>query len=367
MPYGILAADQIQTSVTGISLGAGNATRFKNRIINGDMQIDQRRAGASVTPTTNSTYTLDRWRCGLTQSSKFSVQQTTTAPTGFTNSLRVTSTSAYALGSGDIFLMSQFIEGLNVADLGWGTANAKTVTLSFQVNSSLTGTFGGALGNIAANRSYPFTYTISSANTWTTISVTIPGDTTGTWSTTNTTGIAVYLGLGVGSTFSGTAGAWAGSEFYSATGATSVVSTNAATWFVTGVQLEVGSSATGFEYIDYTTELVMCQRYYYKLANSSQYLRIATGPASSSTVLNAYAILPISMRTSPTSIDVTGSLGVWNGGGIASVSVLALASDSLSPFTAAMTATTTGLSSGAFYTLLGNNSATASVAFNAEL
>jgi hypothetical protein len=158
--------------------------------------------------------------------------------------------------------MSQFIEGLNVSDLGWGTANAKTITLSFQVYSSLTGTFGGALGNSAANRSYPFTYTISSANTWTTISVTIAGDTSGTWLTTNGTGIAVYLGLGVGTTYSGTAGSWAGAEYYSATGAVSVVSTNAATWFVTGVQFEVGSQATSFDFRDYGRELILCQRYY---------------------------------------------------------------------------------------------------------
>ena len=247
---------------TGYTLGAGNTSSFKNRIINGAMQIDQRNAGASVTPTTNSTYTLDRWRCGLTQSSKFSVQQTTTAPAGFINSLKVTSTSAYTVGSGDVFVISQFIEGLNIADLAWGTANAKTVTLSFQVYSSLTGTFGGCIGNSSVTRAYPFTYTISSANTWTTISVTIAGDTTGTWATTNSTGIAVYFGLGVGSTYSGTAGSWAGAEYYSATGATSVVGTNGATFYITGVQLEVGSTATSFDYRDYGRELMMCQRYY---------------------------------------------------------------------------------------------------------
>ena len=294
-------------AVTIPSLNATNTFGFKNRIINGAMVIDQRNAGASVTPTTNSTYTLDRWRCGLTQSSKFSVQQTTTAPANFINSLKVTSTSAYTLGAGDIFLMSQFIEGLNVADLAWGTANAKTITLSFQVYSSLTGTFGGALGNSAANRSYPFTYTISSANTWTTISVTIAGDTSGTWLTTNGTGIAVYFGLGVGTTYSGTASAWAGAEYYSATGATSVVSTNGATWYVTSVQLEVGSQATSFDFRSFGTEYQLCQRYYQKsynygtvpatATNSNYEVFIAGGVGGES---SGSTHLIQSMRTTPT-------------------------------------------------------------------
>jgi hypothetical protein len=290
---------------TSATINAANTFGFENRIINGGMTIDQRNAGASVTPTTNSTYTLDRWRCGLTQSSKFSVQQTTTAPAGFINSLKVTSTSAYTLAAGDIFLMSQFIEGLNVSDLGWGTANAKTITLSFRVYSSLTGTFGGALGNSAANRSYPFTYTISTANTWTTISVTIAGDTSGTWLTTNGTGIAVYLGLGVGTTYSGTASAWAGAEYYSATGAVSVVSTNAATWYVTGVQLEVGSQATSFDFRSIGQELALCQRYYQQWDYSAQLgsagaTAFAACKYSTTDSMLANAQLICAMRTAPT-------------------------------------------------------------------
>jgi hypothetical protein len=246
------------------TLGAGNASSFKNRIINGAMVIDQRNAGASVTPTTNQ-YTLDRWRSLASPGSKYSVQQnagSVTPPAGFTNYFGVTSLSAYSVGTSDYQGLVQKIEGYNVADLGWGTANAKTVTLSFWVRSSLTGTFGGVLSNSAANRSYPFTYTISAANTWTQISVTIAGDTTGTWLTDNSVGIQVIFGIGVGSTLSGTAGAWAGAQYFSATGAVSVVGTNGATWYVTGVQLEVGSTATSFDYRPYGTELALCQRYY---------------------------------------------------------------------------------------------------------
>jgi hypothetical protein len=244
-------------------------TQFKNRIINGAMVIDQRNAGASVTITDTSslTYTLDRWTAYGSAASKFSVQQnagSVTPPNGFINYFGATSLSAYSVVSGDSFTIQQAIEGLNVSDLGWGTADAKTVTLSFWVRSSLTGTFGGSLRNSNVTRSYPFTYTISSANTWEYKTVTIAGDTSGTWLTTNGIGIRLCFSIGSGSTFSGTAGAWAGSNFTTATGATSVVGTNGATFYITGVQLEVGSTATSFDYRPYGTELALCQRYYEK-------------------------------------------------------------------------------------------------------
>ena len=253
-------------------------TAFKNRIINGAMVIDQRNAGASVTITNTAalTYTVDRWAAYGSAASKFSVQQdagAVTPPVGFTDYLGVTSLSAYSISSSDTFQIQQSIEGFNIADLGWGTANAATVTVSFWVRSSLTGTFGGSLRNSATNRSYPFSYTISSANTWEQKSITVAGDTSGTWLTTNGIGLILTLGIGIGSTLSGTAGAWAASDFRSATGATSVVGTNGATFYITGVQLEVGSTATSFDYRPYGTELALCQRYYEKSFNQ------ATAPA----------------------------------------------------------------------------------------
>ena len=264
MAYGTVNADVIGTSVANSNLGAGNATRFKNRIINGDMRIDQRNAGASVTPT-NAQYLTDRFSALLTQASKFTAQQnagSVTPPAGFINYLGMTSSSAYSIGSGDAFGVLQKIEGLNVADLGWGTANAKTVTLSFWVRSSLTGTFGGSILNSDVTRSYPFTYTISAANTWELETITIAGDTSGTWLKTNGIGLNINFSLGTGATYNGTAGSWASAYYLSATGATSVVGTSGATFYITGVQLEVGSIATGFEYVDYGTQLLMCQRYY---------------------------------------------------------------------------------------------------------
>jgi hypothetical protein len=227
------------------------------------MVIDQRNAGASVTPT-NGSYTLDRWQANVTQASKFTVQQnagSVTPPAGFKNYLGVTSSSAYSVLTGDIFSIGQQVEGFNAADLAWGTASAVSITISFYVRSSLTGTFGGAVYNSAFNRSYPFTYTISAANTWEQKSVTISGDTSGTWETGNLAVLVMRLGLGVGATYAGTAGAWAAAGYYSATGATSVVGTNAATFYITGVQLERGSTASSFEYRSFGTELALCQRY----------------------------------------------------------------------------------------------------------
>jgi len=272
MPITLDGTNGITTPMYNGSITANAVTPvtgFKNRIINGNMSIDQRNAGASTTATDN-VYTLDRWQTGSSASSKFTIQQnagSVTPPAGFSNYLGCTSSSAYTVGAGETFNVAQQIEGYNVADLAWGTANAKTVTLSFWVRSSLTGTFGGALANSNVTRSYPFSYTISAANTWEQKTITIAGDTSGTWQTTTSTGIRVWMSIGTGSTLSGTAGAWSGSDFRSATGATSVVGTNGATFYITGVQLEVGSTATSFDTRDFTTELSLCQRYYESTAD----------------------------------------------------------------------------------------------------
>ena len=286
-----------------------SATRpFLNRIINGAMVIDQRNAGASVTITNTSaiTYVLDRWFGYGSAASKFSIQQdagAVTPPAGFTDYLGVTSLAATSVGSSDFYFIGQYLEGFNTADLGFGTASAKTVTLSFWVRSSLTGTFGGSLENSANNRSYPFNYTISAANTWEQKSITIAGDTTGTWLTTNAIGIRLWFSLGIGSTYSGTAGAWSGADYRSATGATSVVGTNGATFYITGVQLEVGSTATSFDYRPYGTELQLCQRYYYRVNATSGYTPYGHGWNSSTSAGIVVIRHPVRMRVQPTSVD----------------------------------------------------------------
>ena len=309
MPITLDGSNGITTPMYNGSITANAVTpsvNMKNRIINGAMVIDQRNAGASV----SSGFTVDRWNTSYSVASKFTAQQnagSVTPPAGFTNYLGITSSSAYTVGAGENFAIQQPIEGYNVADLGWGTANAKTITLSFQVRSSLIGTFGGAILNSAQNRSYPFSYTISSANTWTSISVTIAGDTSGTWLTTNGVGMYVFFGLGVGSTYSGTAGSWAGTAYYSSTGATSVVGANGATFYITGVQLEVGSTATSFDYRPYGTELQLCQRYCQVFKSQSAYSFYGIGFNEGTTASDGTIVLKVTMRTAPSATFTAGS------------------------------------------------------------
>ena len=290
------AVSSSSLTVNSNNISAVNSLGFRNRIINGDMRIDQRNAGASVTPT-DGQFTVDRFAAGVTAASKLTMQQNAgavTPPAGFTNYLGVTSTSAYSVTSSDYFGVTQNIEGLNTADLAWGTASAATVTLSFWVRSSLTGTFSGSLRNSAGNRSYVFSYTINSANTWEQKTVTIVGDTSGTWLTTNGIGIRVWFSVGTGSTLSGTAGSWSGSNLVAATGSVSVVGTNGATFYITGVQLEAGSVATPFERRDYGRELIMCQRYFQLVESGVQ------GPAEVTTACYLLTRYIVDMRATPT-------------------------------------------------------------------
>jgi hypothetical protein len=301
---------------------------FKNRIINSNMVIDQRNAGASVTITgTNATdYILDRWfaRAISATGSKISVQRSSVAPDGFTNSQLITSLSAYSIGANETFGIMQHIEGFNTADLGWGTANAKTVTLSFWVRSSLTGTFGGFFTNGAGNRWYIFSYTINSANTWEKKSITITGDTTGTWSTDNNIGITISFSVGAGSSLTTTAGSWGTTLYRSVTGQVNVTGTNGATWYITGVQLEVGTQATTFTTAggSYGAELALCQRYYEKTynidvapaTNTSAGIYDLSGSSDSGGNLIIRVNFAVSKRANPTVTLYTaaGSSGSWN-------------------------------------------------------
>jgi hypothetical protein len=267
MPYGTVNADVISTSVENTSLGAGNATRFKNRIINGDMRIDQRNAGAVQTFST-SAYSLDRFRFGLNNPTSINCQQVTDAPSGFVSSLKVTCISAVTPISSEQNQLKQNIEGYNWSDMNYGLSTAKTATFSFWVKSTLTGTFGGSFIGPDAVVSYPFSYTISSANTWEQKTITVAGYTTGTWNKTNGTGFVVCWDIGSGTNYEATANAWSSGTFNTPPSTVNINGTLNATWQITGVQLEVGTSATGFEYVDYGTQLVMCQRYCQKTPQS---------------------------------------------------------------------------------------------------
>jgi hypothetical protein len=269
------------------------------------MRIDQRNNGASVTPGNN--YNLDRWQGINSQMAKFTVQRnagSVTPPTGFSNYLGVTSSSAYSVVSGDYFSVAQIIEGFNTSDLNWGTALAQTVTLSFWVRSSLTGTFSISVRNNGSyNRSYPATYTINAANTWEYKTITIPGDTAGTWTgATNAGSLDISWNLGAGSTFSGTANTWQAGNLTGATGATSVVGTNGATFYITGVQLEAGTTATPFERRDYGRELIMCQRYLPAYLGSGA---VASGICYSASATGFTVKLPVTPRVAPTGIAIS--------------------------------------------------------------
>jgi hypothetical protein len=296
--YSNITTNNLTIGTTGI--GAGNASTLKNRIINGGMVIDQRNAGASVS-VNGAVYTIDRWYGNsLGGTSRFSVQQnagSVTPPIGFTNYVGLTSSSAYTPAATDYFQFSQNIEGFNIADLGWGTANAKTVTVSFWVYSSLTGQFGGAIRN-APNYTYtyPFSFTIASANTWQYITITIvgPNASQGVWNTNNTQGLNLVFDIGSGSNFLSTAGSWQSGVYSGVTGDTKLVGTNGATFYITGVQLEVGSSATGFEYRQYQQELALCQRY--GIAINGTYAGYGNGTSA----IDAAVQFPVTMRSSPT-------------------------------------------------------------------
>jgi hypothetical protein len=272
------AAGGNTAQINGMTPTAQSLQGFRNRIINGDMRIDQRNAGASVTGGVGYTFPVDRFRFYSASASKLSGQRSTVAPNGFTNSMLLTSLAATTPAAGDEYHATQNIEGFNVADLGFGTASAQSVTLSFEVRSSLTGTFAGSLSNANGSRAYVFTYTISAANTWEQKTITVAGDTSGTWGTENGTGLRVLWDLGSGSNYNGTAGVWAGSFVTRTSGAVSVVGTSGATFYITGVQLEAGAVATPFERRPYGTELALCQRYFE--VGQAANLALCTGGAS---------------------------------------------------------------------------------------
>jgi hypothetical protein len=280
---------------------------FRNRIINGDMRIDQRNAGASVAIST-TIYCPDRYQIRLVAGSGHTAQRVTTAPTGFNNSLKITVGTGASPSAGENGFIYQGIEGYNTADLGWGTANAKTITISFWVNSSVIGTYGLVLTNNAGNRAYVTSYTVISANTWEYKTITIAGDTSGTWETTNNAGIQVIFDIGQGSNRSYSAStSWQANNALGLAGGTKLVATSGATWYITGVQLEVGSVATPFERRPYGTELQLCQRYYQELGAISYTYYGGSGTLYESGIQS----LLVSMRTSPS--FSTSSINYYSG------------------------------------------------------
>lgn len=312
----------------------------RNRFINGEMNIDQQNGGAAVTAN-NATlgYSPDMFLLlsnfgGALEGVMTAQRVSASPPTGFTNYVRITVTTAdAAISAANAYEYISALEGNNVRDLLFGTASAKTVTLSFWVRSSITGTFGGGVINEAQDRSYVFQYTINAANTWEYKTITVVGDTGGTWVTGTGRGVQLFWDMGAGSNSEGTANTWttAAPARWRAAGNTRLISTAAATWDLTGVQFEIGSTASNFEYLPIQTQISYCQRYYEKTYDIDQAVGTNTGTgtvyvpeagANATTVQYGTVSYKVPKRTTPTitSYTASGTSGSWqvrdNGGGI---------------------------------------------------
>ena len=274
------------------------------------MRIDQRSAGAPVTVNNSAAfYATDRWfGFGMTTAGVFTLNRSTVAPTGFTNSLAASCTTADAsIAAGDRYFVNQAIEGFNAADLGFGAAGAQAVALSFWVQSSLTGTYCAALINSAGNRSYVAEYSIAVANTWEYKTIYIPGDTTGTWLSDNGIGVGVRFTLATGTTYQTTANAWAAGNFNATSNQVNWMSSSSSRTFrITGVQLEPGTVATPFERRSYGQELVLCQRYFWKSTGTL----VIAGQTTGAYGQQQSMVLPVEMRASPTVSRPSGTCGI---------------------------------------------------------
>jgi hypothetical protein len=365
-----LVADSAAT--TGLRW-QGDYAAGKNKIINGNMVIDQRNAGASVTVNTaGSTFTVDRWRgTGQATDGVFTLQQDSSAPAGFTKSIKATVTTADAsIASTQVYFVAQALEGNTVADFDFGLSTAKTITLSFWVRSSLTGTFGGSLRNSAADRSYPFSYSISVADTWEKKSVTIAGDTTGTWVKDSGKGIDLIFSLGAGTDRLGTAGAWNSNNNIGATGQTNVIGTLSATWYSTGVQVEIGNVATAFQTATGTIqgELAACQRYYYRNTATNVFGMMAISAFNpSTTVARLNFQFPVVMRTEPTVLDYSSILYQDFSDATFATSSPTIDTSITTKYTASVNTVVSGATALNSGRAIANNNAAAFVGFSAEL
>jgi hypothetical protein len=357
----VQALEVAGSAVVAGTLSAGNPLMFRNRIINGDFKIDQRNNGASFTPTVvGKTYALDRWWGWIAAASKFSVQRSTEVPVGqgFTNSVLVTSLSAFSTPVGGYYGFGQHIEGYNIADMGFGTASATMVTLSFWARSSLTGTFSVALENGSFNRSYIFNYTISSVNTWQYFTLPFRADTTGTWDNTTGQGLRLWWDLGSNdTTYAGAAGSWLAADRLRTTGSVSLIGTNAATLYIAGAQVEKGSVATPFEFRPYAIELALCQRYFQKTFSQGSYagqnvsgtgaiytIAIGSTEVLGSRFVTTMRAIPVVTMYNPYSTTTTGVIGVGATGADTAAATAATIGDS-----GFRIVNTSGLTGGATY------------------
>jgi len=339
-------------------------------IINGDMAIDQRNSGASLTITGNNV-SCDRWKFQVSQASKLTSEQNDSSGlANFNNYMRITTASAHTPATDEFFIVKQNIEGQNMTFLNFGSSDAQAITLGFYVRSSLTGTFGGAVYNQAGNRNHPFSYTISSANTWEFKTVNISGDTTGTWQKDNAIGMTLLFSLGANATRLNTAGTWTATYSTGATGQVNMIETGSATWDVTGVQLEVGTfdanSIPPFQFEDRATSLARCQRYCYQEDNSDTYHNQVNGFFSSSTLFIGLVALPVALRSTPTLVT-SGSYQTAGTGSLDASSLTIVDSTGTDLTKIQVRATVSGATAGQGTVLRNKNDANAIFRLDSEL
>ena len=300
-------------------IGSQTALSNRNLIINGAMQVAQRgTSGAS-----SSYQTVDRFfvaQAALDNYALTQTQQTVTDLAGFSNSFRITTTTAEsAIAADELAYVAQKIEAQNLQQLAYGTSSAKRVTLSFYVKSSVTGTFSTNLYQVDDSRIVNSEYTISSANTWERKEITYAADQTGVIDNNNGTGFYVTWNLALGSNYKGNAATaweayntdnWAGADTYT----DAVITTVNSTWEITGVQLEVGDTATPFEHRSFGDELSRCQRYYYKAdMNNVGSSWHPNSLASGTGYLTEKVYYPVAMRANPTGTTTATSGSTFSG------------------------------------------------------
>lgn len=328
MSYGTVQAEKMTTE-SGYSLGAGNASSFKNRLINGGMVIDQRNGGAAVTANAGTAFTCDRWKAYLNSGGAMTFQQSSVVPNNtFKNSVLVTVTST---GTPSEAAITQTIEGYNIADLGFGTSDAKSLVASFWIRSSVTGTYCFSLRQGSGARSFVSNFSIASANTWQQVVVPIPGDTTGTYNSTTGAGFIFEVCFGASTLVTSTTDAWQGGNFVCTSSQVNLAATNGATLYITGCQLEVGTVVTSFDFRSIGQELFLCQRYFFQLsstnAGNGQNAGITGHSNGSNELQRTNMSLPVTMRTVPTisvsNVKGTGTdLRAYNGAAVQNVTAL---------------------------------------------
>jgi hypothetical protein len=356
----LMRADTAQEARTAISAGR------KNMIINGAMQVAQR--GTSITVTGSQIYTLDRWsmRCDATT---VTATQSTDSPTGFATSLKLTNGTGSSGSGTDSCYIRQNFEGYNTNHLEIGTANAKTVTLSFWVKSSITGTYIVSFLDSGQDNGYPASYTISTANTWEKKTITLTLSDYGSWVGSSTTdkNLVVHFDFGSGSNRDlPNLNAWNDGEVndYSHSSQTDWVGTTGSTLYLTGVQLEVGSIATEFEHRSYGEELALCQRYYQRFVSDASYTAFGVVRAADSTNCKGVLTYRTTMRASPTFAQSNTGVNVGPQSAVTSIGTTYAGKDCA---WVDLTSSGASLTAGQAVVWNANNNAAAYVELNSEL